>query len=807
MMGAVATKTIADLRRRRLQAFALAVVLFLACAASALALAILVAANDPFERAFNAANGAHLVVDYDGSLADSSLAATAHADGVTAAAGPWPVTRGGLDHPKGGIILDQALSGRPAPDGSIDTITMVAGRWWNAPGEIVLDEDTATLLDRRVGDTVTVHRQPPAATDKGGGSNVEAVPGPVQPGTQGPTTAENEASVPLTVVGIAKSVSTPDVTAWLSPTDLATVADGIAAKEMLYRVDPSATDADLAAAVTRITRDLPASAVAGRISYLDTRQGVNQTADLYVPVLLAFAVFALLAAAFTIANVVGGIVLTGYRDIGVMKAVGFTPRQVSTTLLAQILVPVVLGAAAGVVAGTIASQPTVQSTTRSFGLPAAWIVAPSVVLGVFVVAVLVATAAALIPAIRAGRLDPVAAITRGTMPPVGGLTGRVRRLGLRLPLALPVRLGITSGIAHPGRAIMTLGALVVGVAAVTFAIGMNASLLRIMTQLNRNEAAPVRAELRGGGDPAAITATIAAQPDTAHVVAIGQTDAAVPGAGSVPFVGYDGDASWIGYALIHGRWFAGPGEAVAPTNLFRQSGLHLGDSIELRHDGQTTTVVLVGEIFDTVEESRDHLVIRGAWSDFRALDPSAAPDRWEMQPRAGVSTHDYRSSLIDATNRAVPIFAESETTTDAGFLLFLSVVAAMGIVLVVISLGGVFNTVLLETRQRTRELAILKAVGLSPRLVVAMIESSVAPVGLLAGIIGVPVGLVMERVVLAYMGEIAAKTAIPEGSFEMFGPIALIGLGLVGLALAAVGAFLPAQRAARLPIAPVLQAE
>jgi putative ABC transport system permease protein len=559
--------------------------------------------------------------------------------------------------------------------------------------------------------------------------------------------------------------------------------------------------------VTRIAGDLPASAVTGRISYLDTQRGVNGTADLYVPVLLAFAVFALLAAAFTIANVVGGIVLTGYRDIGVMKAVGFTAGQISATLLAQILVPVALGAAAGVVAGTIASQPTVRSTTRSFGLPAAWIVSPAVVGGVFVVALGVAAFAALIPALRAGRLDPVAAITRGTMPPTGRVVGGIRRFGLRLPVALPVRLGITSGVAHPGRATMTLGALVVGVAAVTFAVGMNLSLLRVMTQLDRNEAAPVRAELHGGGDPAAITATFTGHPDTAHVVAVGQTDVAIRGAGGAPFVGYDGPSDWIGFALIHGRWFAGPGEAVVPTNVLRQTGLHLGDSLELRHDGRAVTVVLVGEIFDTVQESEDHLVVRGTWADVSAVDPSARIDRWELQPRAGVSAHDYRSELIDATHRALPIFAEDDATSDAGFLLFLSVVTAMGVVLVAISLGGVFNTVLLETRQRTRELAVLKAVGLSPSRVVAMIESSVVPIGLLAGVIGVPIGLVIERAVLAYMGETAARTAIPESSFDVFGPLALVGLGLAGLVIAAVGAFLPAQRAARVRIAPVLQAE
>ena len=77
-----------------------------------------------------------------------------------------------------------------------------------------------------------------------------------------------------------------------------------------------------------------------------------------------------------------------------------------------------------------------------------------------------------------------------------------------------------------------------------------------------------------------------------------------------------------------------------------------------------------------------------------------------MRPRSGPRPTDRsrRSALDD------------EASTQS-FVLFLSVITFMGIVLVVISLGGVFDTVLLETRQRTREMAVLKALGMAPRQV------------------------------------------------------------------------------------------
>jgi putative ABC transport system permease protein len=57
------------------------------------------------------------------------------------------------------------------------------------------------------------------------------------------------------------------------------------------------------------------------------------------------------------------------------------------------------------------------------------------------------------------------------------------------------------------------------------------------------------------------------------------------------------------------------------------------------------------------------------------------------------------------------------------------------------------------------------------------------------------------------MGHTSANTAIPEVSFDVFPPLLLVALACSGLAIAVLGAYLPAVRAARAHIAPVLQAE
>ena len=791
-MGAVRTKTLADLRRRRLQSWVIGVILFLASGAATLALSVLVESHAPFDHAFASSTGAHLIVDYDGRVDRAQLEATGAASSVTASAGPWPVSIGALEHPRGRIV-DGTFSGRPQSDPTIDNVTIAAGRWWQSAGEVVLDESTARLLDKRVGDTIAAYPIQESTGPKGAG--------------QEPPPAAHQ----LTVVGIAGSVSTPDVAAWMSPTDIgALTPGGVPAQQMLYRVNPSATEGDLASALATISETLPTDAVAESRTYLDLKAGVEQIADLYVPVLLAFSIFALLAAAFTIANVVSGVVLTSYREIGVMKAIGYTPGQVTSILVAQIIVPVTIGAIGGVVVGTLASQPILDETALSFGLPTAFTLPLPVIAAVLSICFVTAGLAAIGPALRAGRLSAVTAITRGSAPSGRQDGGRLRRLGLALPVRLPVRLGVAAGLAHPLRAVMTLGALVVGVAALVFALGVDGSLLRLVGDLGRAQASPVRVELFDQAAeqpaPADVTAAIASDPNTDRFVSIGERPVTVPRAGFVPFVVYEQDSSWIGYPLIRGRWFTGPGEVVAPTNFFRVAGLDIGDVTTISLEGRSITVRLVGEIFDTSGDGQDNVRMRGAWADLASLDPSLEASGWEARPTAGVDPRDLMSSLQAAIGPNVGIYLEGDSD-DGSFYLFLSVVGILGAVLVGMSLGGVFNTVLLETRQRTREMAILKAIGLTPRQTIGMVFASIVPVGLIAGLIGVPVGLVAQRAVLDYMGEVAAKTDIPPAAFDVFSPLMLIALGLAGLAIGAVGAYVPATRAARARIAPVLQAE
>jgi putative ABC transport system permease protein len=128
------------------------------------------------------------------------------------------------------------------------------------------------------------------------------------------------------------------------------------------------------------------------------------------------------------------------------------------------------------------------------------------------------------------------------------------------------------------------------------------------------------------------------------------------------------------------------------------------------------------------------------------------------------------------------------------------------LMLVAVAGLGVLNTVLLDTRERVHDLGVFKALGMSPRQTVAMVLWSVAGIGLVAGLIGVPLGIALHDYVVPAMGT-AAGTRMPHADIAVYQPAVLVPLLLGGLVIAVVGALPPAGWAARTSTAGALRAE
>ncbi len=788
-MSPVLRLAFADLRRRRLQAAVVALVVLLASLAGTTALTLLSEADAPYDRAFADASGAHLVIRYDTSRASMpALAATASLPVVAAIAGPWQEVTGlAVAGPAGsGGALD--LVGRPSAGGPVDRLQVLEGRWAASPGEIVLGRRAARDLGHALGDQIAV------SPDQGVDS--------------------------LTVVGIAAAVN-DSADGWVTPAQAAAIhrpgakAGGPQPSGAIvyYRLHSASTSAEISAATQQLTAALPSGAVADVTSWLDQKLNADRTIAVMVPFLLAFSAFALLAAAMIVGNVVSGAVIAGYRAIGIMKSVGFTPAQVIATLAVQMLVPAAAGAGLGIAGGVAASQPFLADTAAAFDLPQSSGAVPWVI-GTCLAAVLaVVLVATLVPGWRAGRMSAAWAIATGSAPRAGrSLPGAGSLAGLRLPRE--ISLGIQDALARPVRSAMTLLAVAIGVATITFSTGLTRSLTLVEHALAHDQTVQVIVVRDSGGvkdslAPAMtdrqVTDLIRHQAGTARLTSFYNLPVHVDGMGpSAVLFAYRGDASWIGYQVLSGRWFTAPGEAVVPQAFLDAARKRVGDTVTIHAGNRTEVLRIVGTSFD---QQGDNLLLRAGWPAATKLDPNLEPRTYEVQV-AGVDVRQYARSLETAVAPApVGVELTGGRGIDTAFLLIEGVLAGLALVLTLMALAGVFNTVVLNTRERARDTAILKSLGMTPRQAVSMVVTSVAVIGLAGSGLAIPVGEAMQRQILTLMGRIAASTPVPEPFFNVYPAALLAGLAAAGLVVALAGAWLPAGWAARSRISEVLATE
>ena len=183
----------------------------------------------------------------------------------------------------------------------------------------------------------------------------------------------------------------------------------------------------------------------------------------------------------------------------------------------------------------------------------------------------------------------------------------------------------------------------------------------------------------------------------------------------VPFVGYEGDASWLGYALIAGRWFTGPARPSRRPTSSRRPAPHRRHRSRSQPTGGRSASASSAR--SSTRRRRERRQPRPAW---HLGGPRGARSGRPTRPLGGAAGRRGRHRRPTATRSGRPSgsgpgLRRRRRVDDGRSCSSCRSSASMGVVLVAISIGGVFDTVLLETRQRTREMAVLKAIGLTPR--------------------------------------------------------------------------------------------
>ncbi|MFF7981759.1 ABC transporter permease [Streptomyces sp. NPDC007901] len=790
--GALGRVVRSGVGRRRVQTVVIAVATMMAVAAAVIAGSLVVASNAPFDHAFAKQHGAHVTAQFDpAEVSAARLKATRRLDGVTASAGPFPTTTISPVDRDGGHLPKLSLVGRSDPHGDVDDLDLRSGRWATREGEVVLS-GSLEGPSLKVGDTLRV-------SDAAG-------------------------SPTLKVVGFAVSVSeTAD--AWATPGQVDALAseDTPVTSQMLYRFDSAGTKAQIAADREKLTAAVPSGALAGTRSYLDTKRAADAGAAATIPFMVAFGVLGIVMSVIIISSVVSGTVGTSLRRIGILKAVGFTPREIVRAYVAQALIPAGTGIALGVGLGNVLAAPLLADTGRAYGtasLTVAWwvdVVVPAV-------ALLVVGIAALVPALRAGRLRTAEAIAVGRAPRTGRGQWAHRAAG-RLPLPRAVTYGLAGPFAHPVRTAAMLLAVAFGTVAATFAVGLTSSLNAVGSASDPEDRADVTAvaggpTVQGGApgavrhvrpengndtapsaDPAKIRAAIAAQAGTASYYGMSQDDVTVAGiSGSVRATLYQGDSRPGSYEMISGHWLTGAGQAVVPTGFLERTGTRTGDPVRVTLGKDTETLKIVGEAFDT---SDDGLSVHADLASFAG----ARPQVFQIEVKPGVSPAAYAEKLQAAVEPLGGDAMANSSSPQENMILILDAIAALLTLMLVSVAGlGVLNSVVLDTRERVHDLGVCKALGMSPRQTVSLVLASVAGIGVLGGLVGVPLGFALHGFVLPVMGH-AAGTNLPPSILDVYDAPQLVLLGLAGVAIAVLGALLPAGWAARARTATALRTE
>lgn len=751
-----------DVRHRKLSTALLLLVVAVAAAGITAGLGQQRGAAQRWDDAFAEANGAHVAVFGDAP----TLAAVSGEEGVVQSSGPWRITDVSLLQAGGARTDDvQARAGageRPA----VGTPLLFSGRWLrgDVDGEVVVERSLALDLGVEVGDTVTLE------------------------GAGGPR--------PFTVAGVALDLldcfypECDSATVWV--TDAAVGAlDPAASSFLLVRLaDPGAVGSFERAVQARY-----GTGVTHVLDWQDTRGDALAFNQFFAAFLASFGVFLLLAAGLVVLTSVSGRIFDRARELGMLKAVGFTPRSLTLLVLGEHLVIAAIGGLAGAVAGG-ALAPLLElrmAEVLEQGDPSY----PPATLALAVAVVLVIVAAAtIVPAWRAGRVPASRAIARGAGP-VSTRPSRLARLATRLRLGPAVAVGLKDAGARRLRAALTIATLAVTVIAMVVTLGMDRTV------------AAVSANPSLAGDPfdlavypedvprAQVEAALAGPPVTSWFTATSRRGAV--GDATFQVRALAGDVAGAGFVMKEGRMPEGGDEAIAGYGLLRRLGVGVGDTVALEVSGGRLDLRLVGWYSES-EDSGE--ILQMPLAALRRVEPGAGAGAYFVHLAEGADSHQVRDALLASLGGrpTVEVAGEIPEAFDA----FRAAFYVITLLVLTVGLVNLVATTVLGIRERARDIGILKTIGFTPRQVAAGVASAGGATAIAAVLLGVPAGVLVGQAMLDAVGR-ASGLGPGFGEGPGAGAVALSVAALVALS-AGLGA-LAARRATRRSVVEVLRAE
>jgi ABC-type lipoprotein release transport system permease subunit len=468
-----------DLRRRPAEAALLLLAIAAATTTLTLGLVLRGVTDKPYETTREATAGPDVIAAlFPRSGADldrAEVKGLTDAPGVVAHSGPYPVA-GAVLEVDGRTVVAQT-EGRDTAAAPVDQPKPIKGGWVRRGG-VVLEAAFAEALGVGPGDQVTVR--------------------PIDVSAQGtePSLEGRGAGRRLRVAGVAVTAATPP---YPEPACLANLCQGGADTGVVWLTRADALslypqrdsflyvfnlklDDPAAAPAFAAARNRPFDAPAGtRASgppppLLEPWQDVRDASASVVRnqrrALLTGAWLLALLAVASVAVLVGGRMADQIRRVGLLKAVGGTPGLVAAVLLAEYVAVALLAAVAGLAVGWLTAPLLTEASAGFLGSAGAPTVTPSTAGLVTAVALAVAVAATLIPAVRAARTSTVLALADAARPP--RRTAWLIGLSARLPVSL--LLGLRLAGRRPRRTVLAAASVAITVSGLVAVLAAHADI-------------------------------------------------------------------------------------------------------------------------------------------------------------------------------------------------------------------------------------------------------------------------------------------------------------------------------------------
>ncbi|WP_338750079.1 ABC transporter permease [Janibacter alittae] len=779
---------------------------------------------------FGGSTGASLTAEEVADLAD--LPGAARADGNLEAMGVFVVGK------SGNVVGGQgapamALNYTDAPNQFGDApITVTSGRAPTSEGEVAVDETTLEQAGYEIGDEITL-------VTAGDRPRITAtVVGEMTFGEGGMAGASISVFDTETMQRYFMDGKDEYTSAWI------TAKEGVESAELVEQAEPLTPDA---------YETLTGAQLSDR-----NEDSLEQALGFITTFLLVFAGVALFVGSFLIVNTFGILVAQRGRELALLRAIGASRRQVTRSVLVEAFVTGIIGATLGLALGVLLAM-GIRSLFATIGLDLSGtglVFKPRTVIATYVVGIAVTMLAAWLPAHRAGRVAPVAAMRetvetarshpiRGTLEIMvlvagllaflyglfvadsrqlwwigGGIVGLVLGTAFLAPfVGRPVisglgwiyrrlfgsvgRMAEQNTVRSPGRTAATASALMIGM-----------TLVALMGVIASSANASIDKEIEQNFRADYVLSNAIGQPYSAQITDQAAQVEGVSAVSPIRYVQATVDGGQLFSVAIDPQTFAdverieattgstGLDEGSVMLSMNHKTGREVGDTVEVTIGESTRELTVVGFFEDLGTMGNPDVLFDIATID--AMGGQGSDNMAFVFVEEGADKEAV-SQDIEQLISAQPLVTlkdqEAFADEQRGFInqLLYLIYALLGLA-IVIAVLGIVNTLGLSVLERTREVGLLRAVGLSRRQLQGMIWLESIAIALLGALLGIGLGVVSGVAIQQALAEDGiTELAIPWAQLVLF-----VGLaGIVGVLAAVV----PAWRASRMDVLEAIAAE